>query len=42
MYRKKTKEAMIEKIYRKCIDKKPKEVIIEKMYIECIGKNLKK
>ena len=32
MYRKKPKEAIIEKMYRKCIEKKLKVAIIEKMY----------
>ena len=31
MYREKTKEVIIEKIYRKCIEKKTKEAIIEKL-----------
>ena len=41
MYRKKPKEVIIEKMYRKCIEKKLKEAIIENMQRKCIEKNLK-
>ena len=38
----KTKEVIIEKMYRKCIEKKNKEAIMEKMYRKCIEKKIQK